>query len=28
VRWLLDYIAARYGNPQGALHFRQAHSWF
>jgi hypothetical protein len=28
VRWLLDYIAARYGDPQSALHFRQAHTWY
>jgi hypothetical protein len=28
VRWLLDYIARRYGNPQGALHFRHAHAWY
>jgi hypothetical protein len=28
VRWLLDYIAGRYGNPQSALRFRQAHSWY
>jgi hypothetical protein len=28
VRWLLDYIAERYGNPRGALGFRQAHSWY
>jgi hypothetical protein len=28
VRWLLDYIAGRYGNPQSALHFRHTHSWY
>jgi predicted amidophosphoribosyltransferase len=28
VRWLLDYISSRYGDPLHALWFRQTHSWF
>jgi hypothetical protein len=28
VRWLLDYIERRYGDPAHALSFRQAHSYY
>jgi len=28
VRWLLRYIASRYGDPQAALTFRNAHGWY
>jgi hypothetical protein len=28
VRWLIVYVAGRYGDPYGALAFRQAHGWY
>jgi hypothetical protein len=28
VRWLLEYIGSRYGDPVSALWFRQAHAWY
>jgi hypothetical protein len=28
VRWLLEYIDSRYGDPLSALWFRQAHAWY
>ncbi|MBU6389730.1 lytic transglycosylase domain-containing protein, partial [Patescibacteria group bacterium] len=28
IRWMLDYIAARYGSPSQAWDFWQAHRWY
>lgn len=28
VKWMLDYIRGRYGNPCGAVSFHNSHNWY
>lgn len=28
IRWMLNYVAARYGTPSGAIAFHNSHNWY